>query len=252
MIGRTPMELRRDLGAGARLWSAPGHHAVEPEWWTAFSCAPRVDYNVACCLSSDNDVLVEHCIQPLLDLEKPGIIMLAGPGLATGQKLADSGWVVVGAVPLMALDSSDLPAADGAGVRALTEEDLPEARALLADTYNMSDEAAAAAVPLAAVETPDLGVWGLFDDNRMVASFTAATVDGLVVVWSMVTGRHDQKKGYGRRLLATALRSRFEAGAEGSLLQSSARAEHLYLGLGYEVVEYWQLWSRPRWAMGRA
>ena len=162
------------------------------------------------------------CLQPLLDLKKPGIIMLAGPGLATAQKLADAGWVGVGALPLVVLDGPDLPDVDGAGVRALTEEDLPEARALLADTYSMSDAAAAAAVPLLAVEDPDLRVWGLFDGDRMVSSFTGATEDGLVVVWSMATRPHDQWNGYGRRLLATALRSRFEAGAEGSLLQSSA------------------------------
>ena len=152
----------------------------------------------------------------------------------------------------MVLDGPDLPDVDGAGVRALTEEDLPEARALLADTYSMSDAAAAAAVPLLAVEDLDLGVWGLFDGDRMVSSFTEATEDGLVVVWSMATRPHDQGNGYGRRLLATALRSRFEAGAEGSLLQSSAAGERLYRGLGYEVVEYWQLWSRPRWVLGRA
>jgi ribosomal protein S18 acetylase RimI-like enzyme len=251
-MGRTPIELRRDLGAAARLWSAPAHHTVEPEWWTAFSGELSVYYNVACCQSSDNDVLVDHCLQPLLDLKKPGIIMLAGPGLATAQKLADAGWVVVEALPLMVLDGPDLPDVDGAGVRALTEEDLPEARALLADTYSTSDAAAAAAVPLLAVEDPDLGVWGLFDGDRMVSSFTGATEDGLVVVWSMATRPHDQGNGYGRRLLATALRSRFEAGAEGSLLQSSEAGERLYRGLGYEVVEYWQLWSRPRWVMARA
>ena len=249
---RTPTELRRDLGAAARLWSAPAHHRVEPEWWTAFSGELSVDYNVACCHSSDNDVLVDHCLQPLLDLKKPGIIMLAGPGLATAQKLADAGWVGVGALPLMALDGAKLPDVEGAGVRALTEEDLPEARALLADAYGMSDAAAAAALPLLAVKDPDLGVWGLFDGDRMVSLFTEATADGLVVVWSMATRPRDQGNGYGRRLLVTALRSGFEAGAEGSLLQSSAAGERLYRGLGYQVVEYWQLWSRPRWIMARA
>lgn len=251
-MGRTPIELRRVLGAAAHLWAAPGRHTVEPEWWTAFSGELSAFYNVACCQSSDNDVLVDHCLQPLLDLKKPGVIMLAGPGLATAQMLADAGWVVVEALPLMVLDGPNLPDVDGAGVRALTEEDLPEARALLADTYSTSDAAAAAALPLRAVKEADLGVWGLFDGDRMVSLLTGATEDGLVVVWSMATRAHDQGNGYGRRLLATALRSRFEAGAEGSLLQSSAVGERLYRGLGYEVVEHWQLWSRPRWVMSRA
>jgi GNAT superfamily N-acetyltransferase len=221
-------------------------------WWTAFSGELSVTYNVAACQSSDNDVLVDHCLQPLLDLKKPGIIMLAGPGLATAQKLADAGWVGVGALPLMLL--TDLPPSDNRETefRSLTEEDLTEARELLADTYSLSDAAAAAAVPLRAVEDPTLGVWGLFDEGRMVSTFTGATEEGLVVVWSMATRRHAQGNGYGRRLLDAALRSQFEAGAEGSLLQSSAAGEKLYRGLGYAVVEYWQLWSRPRWVMGRA
>jgi GNAT superfamily N-acetyltransferase len=251
-MARTPTELRRDLGAAARLWSAPSHHTVEPEWWTAFSGESGVDYNVACCQSSDNDVLVDHCLQPLLDLKKPGIIMLAGQGLATAQKLVDAGWVVVAALPLMVLEGRNLPGVDGSGVRPLTKEELPEARAILTDTYSMSDAVTAAALPLVAVEDPTLGVWGLFDGDRLVSVLTSATEDGLVVVWSMATRPRDQGKGYGRRLLATALRSRFDAGAEGSLLQSSAEGERLYRGLGYEVVEYWQLWSRPRWMMGRA
>jgi GNAT superfamily N-acetyltransferase len=251
-MARTAIELRRDLGAAARLWSAPAHHTVEAEWWTAFSGETGVDYNVACCQSSDNDVLVDHCLQPLLDLKKPGIIMLAGPGLATAQKLIDASWVVVAALPLMVLGGRNLPDVDGSGVRALTRDDLPEARAILTDTYSMSDAVTAVAVPAAVVEDPTLGAWGLFDGDRMVSVFTSATEDGLVVVWSMATRPQDQGKGYGRRLLATALRSRFEAGADGSLLQSSAEGERLYRGLGYEVVEYWQLWSRPRWMMGRA
>jgi GNAT superfamily N-acetyltransferase len=251
-MARTPVELRRHLGAAARLWSAPAHHTVEPEWWTAFSGEIGVDYNVACCHSSDNDVLVDHCLQPLLDLKKPGIVMLAGPGLATAQKLIDAGWAVVEALPLMLLEGSDPPDVDGAGVRALTEEDLPEARALLADTYSMSDAAAAVAVPVQAVQDPDLGAWGIFDGDRMVSMFTGATEDGLLVVWSMTTRPPDQGKGYGRRLLAAVLRSQFDEGIQGSLLQSSPPGERLYRGLGYQVVEYWQLWSRPRWMMGRA
>jgi GNAT superfamily N-acetyltransferase len=252
-MARTPIELRRDLGTAARLWSAPAHHSVEAEWWTAFSGETGVDYNVACCQSSDNDVLVHHCLEPLLDLKKPGIIMLAGPGLATAQKLVDASWVVVAALPLMLLEGRNLPDVDGSGVRALTKDDLPEARSILTDTYSMSDAVTAVAVPVAAVEDPTLGAWGLFDGDRMVSVLTSATEDGLAVVWSMTTRPQDQGKGYGRRLLVTALRSRFEAGAaEGSLLQSSAEGERLYRGLGYEVVEYWQLWSRPRWMMGRA
>jgi GNAT superfamily N-acetyltransferase len=245
-------ELRRALGAAARLWASAEHHQVEPEWWVAFSGASSVTYNLACCQSSDNDVLVEHCLEPLLALGKPGIIMLAGPGLATAQKLAEAGWVGVGALPLMTLTELTPPADEDHGVRALSGADLPAARELLSATYGLDDASAAAAVPDRAVEDADLGVWGLFDGDRLVSSFTGALEHGLVVVWSMATRVDCQGRGYGRRLLESALPSQIEKGASGSLLQSSVAGNRLYRGLGYTVVEHWQLWSRPRWVMGRA
>jgi ribosomal protein S18 acetylase RimI-like enzyme len=86
----------------------------------------------------------------------------------------------------------------------------------------------------------------------LVSSFTSVVEDGLVVVWSMATRVECQGRGYGRRLLEAALSSELEQGAVGSLLQSSAAGKKLYRSLGYTDVEYWQLWSRPRWVMGRA
>jgi hypothetical protein len=38
----------------------------------------------------------------------------------------------------------------------------------------------------------------------------------------------------------------------GSLLHSSVAGERLYRQLGFSVVEYLQLWSRPRWVLGAA
>ena len=81
---------------------------------------------------------------------------------------------------------------------------------------------------------------------------TTVIEDGRVVVWSMATRTESQKRGYGRRLLDSVLVRQSEAGGAGSLLQSSAAGENLYRSVGYEVVEYWQVWSRPRWVLGRA
>ena len=250
-MGHNGSDLRRTLGAAARLWASPNHHQVAPEWWVACSGQRSVTYNVACCQSSDNQVLLERCLQPILDVGKPAIIMLAGAGLATAQKLADVGWVGVGALPLMTLTEVAAPVGPN-HARALTGEDLPGARDLLADTYGLDAASAAAAVPDRAVEDPELGVWGLFDGDRLVSSFTSATEHGMVVVWSMATRVECQGRGYGRQLLQGVLSDQLDRGATGSLLQSSAAGEKLYRALGYTVVEYWQLWSRPRWVMGRA
>jgi GNAT superfamily N-acetyltransferase len=252
IMGRSQPDLRRTLGSAGRLWAAPEHHQVADDWWIACSGQLNVNYNVAVCQSSDPDILLEHCLQPVLDLGRPGIIMLAGPGLATAQRLAEIGWVGVGALPLMTLTERRGHDSDGKGVRELSGQDLPAARALLVDTYGLDDASALAAVPDRLVEGDDMGAWGLFDGTTLASCFTGVVEDGLFVVWSMATRPDSQGHGYGRRLLHTVLGWQLANGVAGSLLQSSVVGRKLYLGLGFEEVEYWQLWSRPRWVMANA
>ena len=251
-MARSPRELRRALGAAARLWAAPEHLDAGEDWWIACSGQLNVNYNVAFCQSSDPTVLIGRCLKPVLDLGRPAIIMLAGAGLATAQRLAESGWVAVGALPLMSLTAPIGPEGDRSGVRALGQDDLPSARALLADAYGLDDGSATAAIPGRAVDAEDMGIWGVFDGEELASCFTGVVEDGLFVVWSMATSRQCEGLGYGRRLLRTVLGQQFEQGLAGSLLQSSIVGKKLYLGLGYSVVEHWQLWSRPRWIMANA
>ncbi len=251
-MGRSHSDWRRTLGAASRLWAAPEHHEVQAEWWIACSGELNVNYNLAMCQSADSAVLVERCLQPVLDIGRPAIIMLAGPGLSTAQKLTEAGWVVVGALPLMSLTVQPTSNDDGSGVRALSLDELAVARAILSDTYGLDDASARAAVPERAVEGGDYGIWGLFDDGQLVSCFTSVVEDGLFVVWSMATRRQHQGLGYGHRLLQTVLSQQPEGDFAGSLLHSSAVGQKLYRALGYAVIEHWQLWSRPRWIMANA
>jgi ribosomal protein S18 acetylase RimI-like enzyme len=251
-MGGNQSEMRRTLGCAARLWAAPEHHDVNDQWWVACSGQLNVNYNVACCQSSAPDALLEGCLQPVLDVGRPGIIMLAGPGLATAQRLAEIGWVTVGALPLMVLTPPTGSFADRTGARALSIDELPAARELLTDTYGLDDSSAIAAVPDGVVTNEDMEAWGLYDGGRLVSVFTSVVEDGLAVVWSMATRPDCQGHGYGRTLLESALGQLFERGATGSLLQSSVVGQRLYGGIGYSTIEHWQLWSRPRWVMGNA
>ncbi len=251
-MGRSRPDLRRTLGAAGRLWAAPEHHHVADDWWIACSGQLNVNYNVAFCQSSDPAVLIDHCLQPVLDLGRPAIIMLAGAGLASAQQLAEVGWVVVGALPLMLLTQRSGPGGAGSGVRGLSGQELSLARELLADTYGLDDASALAAVPDSVVERDGMGAWGLFDGPVLASCFTGIVEDGLFVVWSMATRHQCQGLGYGSRLLRTVLDRQFDEGVSGSLLQSSVAGQKLYRDLGYEVVEHWQLWSRPRWVMANA
>lgn len=251
-MGRSQRDVRRTLGAAGRLWAAPEHHQVADDWWIACSGQLNVNYNLAFSQSSDPRILREHCLQPVLDIGRPAIIMLTGAGLATAQTLADAGWVTVGALPLMTLTALRGRGADRSGIRRLSADDLPAARELLSDTYGLDDGSAVAAVPDRLAEHDDLGAWGLFDGQQLTSCFTGVVEDGLFVVWSMATRRDRQGQGCGHRLLHTVLSGQFERGVDGSLLQSSVAGWKLYLGLGYGVTEHWQLWSRPRWVMANA
>ncbi|MGD0053926.1 MAG: GNAT family N-acetyltransferase [Acidimicrobiales bacterium] len=246
-----PARLRRTLGAAARVWAGAGHHETDAAWWIALSGQNSVSLNLACSQSPDSTVLVEHCLEPVLEQRKPAIIMLAGPGLATAQTLIDAGWVNVGATPLMLLAGAVTEGRRDSSVRALATGELPLAREIITDSFALDEAGAATVIP----DSPsDLGatVWGLFEEGRLLSAVTIVREDDLSVVWSMATRGDSQRRGLGRRLLESVLTYEFEHGAEGSLLNSSREGEKLYRDLGYGVVDYLQLWSRPRWVLGSA
>ena len=245
-------DLWRVLGSAARVWARPDLLDVHDEWWTAFSGQRNVNYNIACCHSSRPEVLTDHCLQPTLDLKKPAIVMLAGPGLATAQLLVDAGWITVGALPLMALSGPVLSSTGPDGARPLSLDELPAARGLLSDIYGLDRDAAAAALPDGAVDAADQAIWGLYVQGELVSCVSIVVEDGLVVIWSMATRTDRQGQGHGRRLLEAVFLRQFAEGATGSLLHSSVAGEKLYRQLGFTVVEYFQLWSRPRWVLGAA
>jgi GNAT superfamily N-acetyltransferase len=239
------------LGSAARLWARPELHAVHHDWWRAFSGQKSVSYNLSCCHSSRPEVLSEHCLEPTLALGKPAIIMLAGPGLATAQKLVDGGWMTVGALPLMTMPAPLPSGSDTDGARRLSRDDLPAARELLRDGYWLDNATAAVAVPDIPLDSPDMAAWGFYTHDQLVSCVTTVLQDGLLVIWSMATRSDCQGRGYGRRLLEAVFGHQSD-GVSGSLLHSSKAGEKLYRQLGFAVVEHLQLWSRPRWVLGAA
>jgi GNAT superfamily N-acetyltransferase len=244
--------LLRTLGASTRLWASKGHHEVHPDTWIALSGEPDANLNLACSRSASAEVLEKECLQPLLDFAKPGIVMLTGPGLSTAQTMIDIGWVNVGAMPLMLLERRPTNGSDVEGIRALTLEDLPLARDVLADAFALNPSSAQTVLPDSVVNDATTSVWGLFEGGRAIASMIVVREDGLAVVWSMATRRDVQGLGHGRRMLEAILVNQFDDGAQGSLLHASRAGERLYRNLGYRDVEYLQMWSRPRWILGSA
>ena len=245
-------DLWRVLGSASRQWADPALFDIGDEHWLACSGGTNVNYNLACCHTAELGVMGDRCLQPLVDLRKPAIVMLCGAGLATAQLLVEAGWVSIGALPIMSLPERNW-SASATGVSAevieLARDDLPSAREILVDTYGLDPTSAIAALPDASVGGEGIAVWGIRAGGRLVGTVTTVVEEGLVVIWSMATLTECQGRGLGRALLDAVLGRTFATGATGSILHSSVQGERLYRALGYEVVEYLQLWSRPRWVL---
>ncbi len=249
---RNGIDLVRTFGGSTRLWASGGVHLVDHDYWVALSGDSNVNFNLTCCNSSDSTVLAQSCLEPLLDHGKPGIIMLAGLGLGTAELLTDGGWVCIGAQPLMLLNPLPAERLTHTGARRLNVDELDLARRIITDSFGISYATARTAIPDSMVQGDDVTVWGLFEEDQLVSSVVVVEEDGLAVIWSMATLTESQGRGYGRRLLEAALHDQLEKGATGSLLHASVAGEALYRGLGYEVIDYLQMWSRPRWVFGLA
>lgn len=246
---------RTTLGRSAELWAGAGDHVVGDGWWMAMSGAPSVDYNVLVVHDGEVTAGISHALDTVAGAAVPALIMVAGRGLAGVDQLAQAGWVCVGATPFMVADLTSgrsYTAEAEPAVRPLAAEELGSARGLIADAFDLDSELAAVALPDTVAEKPHLEAWGLFEQETLACCVSTASVDGALAVWSMGTPRSRQRAGLGRRLLAGVLGAAAGEGLSRSLLYASPAGIGLYRSLGYEVLEYWQLWSRPRWVLGRA
>ena len=249
-------ELRARLGESTALWAGSGV-TMHTDGWTAFSGARSVDYNVALC-HGDGDSL-DACVETVLARRVPTVVMVTGPALAEVQRLVARSWVCVGATPVMVRplagdpDSGDPPAgpAPGAITRCLDDDaGLAAGRALAAAVFEIEPQLAAVALPPAGAGH---GLWGAFDDRgRLCSCLALSRVQETVAVWSMATAADARGLGYGRAALQAALRSAADDGARRALLYASPAGEPFYRRVGFTEVERWQMWSRPRWVLGRA
>lgn len=249
------VELRGLLGHSAAAWAGDEGVAVEAERWSAISGAPAADYNVILCHGSGVEALgVARGL--LAEAGVPGLIMTAGAALGEVQALVAAGWICAGAVPFMCRDiTQSHSAASDAGaleVRRLTASELTCARAVVDEAFGIGPELAKVAVPDACANRSDRAVWGLFDDRHALAStLIAVRCETAVAIWSMATTVSARRHGYGARLLEDVLHDSARDGADRCLLYASPPGEPFYRAQGFVELERWQLWSRPRWVLGR-
>jgi GNAT superfamily N-acetyltransferase len=247
---------RRSLGAGAEIW-APGNVTVDDQHWAAMSGTPSVEHNVIVCY--DGGEVVDAAARAGLKTRVPFVMMLAGRALGEAQALMDRDWICAGSVPFMIrhLRPVDrdvaLIAAAEAGVRRLQEPDLAEIQSLVDVSFAIGPELAEAAVPATALTTPGHTVWGIADPSgALVSCMCVARVVDTISIWWMSTPPERRREGHARRLLAAALAIEAAEGAEECLLYASDVGEPFWEAMGFEELERWQMWSRPRWMLGRS
>ncbi len=198
---------------------------------------------------------IAAALEALRGVGQPGLVMLAGEALAEAQELVEAAWVCVGAMPLLTLDLTTRPRVEPAGssIRRVGPDELAGAQALVGSVFGFDDVAAAAALPAGATTASGRAVWVLEDDHgRVVSCLGAIAVDGCLVVWSMATALDRQRRGHGAALLREVLARATDDGCTEGLLLASGAGLPLYRSLGYAEVDHWQLWSRPRWVLGRS
>lgn len=245
-------QLRSLIGRSAAVWA--GRVEVEDDRWVALSGANAVDYNVAVCHGAGSATAGRDAI---LAGRAPGLVMLAGRALAEAQLLVESRWACVDAVPIMSLalagtDADPVPA-EGFEERRLGGDDIDAAQAVIASSFGIPVELGAVALPARSFDDPKVAVWGAFDaGGALLSTLILVRVEDAVVPWSMATLAAARGTGRGKRLLIAALAEARDDGASLALLQSSPTAIGFYRSCGFTELETWQIWSRPRWVLGRA
>lgn len=245
--------LRALLGASTVLWAGEDGVRVEEGRWVALSGARAVDYNVAFCHAASDGEAIERSLAEIAAAGAPAVVMVAGGALGDVQHLVQAGWVCVGSVPFMTRPLGSEQVVATGEVRRLRPEEVEAARNIVDEVFGVGPELAQVALPDSAATAPGQSVWGGHDAaGRLVSCLGAVRVDDAVAIWSMATATARRREGHGARLLLGVLADAQADGASRSLLHASPDGEPFYRSLGYEPLERWQLWSRPRWVLGRS
>jgi hypothetical protein len=244
------MRWRALLGESTVLWAGPGGFRANQSGWLALSGVKSVDYNIALCHGSSQSTGLRHTLEEVTAAGVPAIVMVAGEALADVGVLVEANWICIGATSLMARGLRGGESDEA--VRRLKLDELPCARGLVQEAFDLPAELSAVALPDALMSTEGQALWGLFEGEEMVSCTAFVRVQEASVGWSVATPPRFRHRGRAARLLRGVLAQNALEGATISLVYASARGEALYRELGFHELERWQMWSRPRWVLARA
>ncbi len=248
-IGRIPgvAALRTAYGKSTSVWAAHDHEVADT-WWIALSGTVSPDYNSALLHGPDAPDRVDDVLRRIKETGRPATVALAGAGLAAAGRLQDEGWVLAAALPFMY--GEPRPGAADERVRLLQEDDLAAATAVLARTFHVPEQSAAACYHPGLSGEDGILAWGLFDPELVSCGIDVQVGDHLYVGWALATDPAHQGRGYGARLVGHVDHWYYHHGRRSSLHVGSTAGARLYAARQHPVVEHWQHWSRPRWLLG--
>lgn len=239
---------RAAFGRGAAVW-AHRAYAVEAGWWLALSGTSGSDYNQGLLYGDDARETLPHLLAGVEEVGRPTVLSLAGGGLASAQQLSDVGWVCVAALPFMYRAAR--PGQADERVRFLDEDDLEAARGVLSSTFDVAPDSAGALFRPELLRRADTRAWGLFDPTLVSVAVTVEVGDDCYVGWALATAPQFQQRRYGTSLLRHIDDWYYEHGGLGSLHVATSAGARLYAARDHTILEHWQLWSKPRWLLGR-
>jgi GNAT superfamily N-acetyltransferase len=239
------------LGQTTVLWAGIDGFREREAGWLALSGFASVEFNVALCdRASEGQAGLGQIVEEVLASGLPTLLMLAGEGLGEAQKLVEAGWICIGSVPLMARLMEGTGELDPA-VRKLGADELPDVRGLIEQAFRHTPELAAVAIPDTALTGEGQALWGLYAADELVSFLGSVRVEDTNGWWSLATPPQHQGRGYGGRLCRGVLAEEARAGATLTLGWCTPAGKRATTSVGFEEVERWQLWSRPRWVLGR-
>lgn len=232
------------------LVPSTGVHVVDDGWWIALTGAPDPSYNLALVHGGDVIAHASEVLERVLAEKLRSVIMLAGAGLAAATVLADAGWVCVGSSSLRSLPNA--PAEPDPEIGVLDSAQLGAARVLVEEIFGVDSESAALVYAAAhSDENQSRSVLGLVEDGELQTAAMLSFGSPMSTGWAGGTRADSRRRGYGQRVMRQASAAAFAAVGEGSLcFLASPASNRLYDAGGAEIVEYWQMWSRPRWLLG--
>lgn len=173
-------------------------------------------------------------------------VALAGPGLMQAEALRQRGFVAGGGSPLMAyaIDGSQKDFQLRPGLRAertTSSHNLEANIELIVKTFGMTDEMARGLM-LSTIDNPDTYRYVLFDGDTPVSTSVFIANGEIAGCFDVATPAEHQRKGYGEELMKFMIQEQEKLGRKLIVLQATEAGEVLYRRMGFQVIEYFQMW----------